>query len=43
MLPVAPEREWLLMRLKKLKLMDYEEMEGLESETNKIRCEMSRR
>ena len=40
MLPVAPERERLLVRLKKPKLMDYEEMEGLkevptETETNK--------
>ena len=39
-LAVAPERERLLVRLKKPKLIDYEEMEGLkevptETETNK--------
>ena len=39
-LPVAPERERLIVRLKKPKLMDYEEMKGLkevptETETNK--------
>ena len=39
-LPVAPERERLIVRLKKPKLMNYEEMKGLkevskETETNK--------